>query len=44
MSDKLRDGRTKVYCPKCEEVYVPSKKTDLDGAFFGRSTVHMFLK
>ena len=24
MSDVLRKGRVKVYCPKCEEVYVPS--------------------
>lgn len=44
MSDKLREGRTKVFCPKCEEVYIPNKKIELDGGFFGRSTAHMFLK
>ena len=34
MSDKLREGRTKVFCPKCEEVYIPNKKTELDGGVF----------
>jgi casein kinase II subunit beta len=43
MSDKLRSGRVKVYCPKCEEVYVPMKKFNLDGAFFGPSLPHIFL-
>lgn len=43
MSDKLRMGRVKVYCPRCEEVYVPQTKFNLDGAFFGPSLVHMFL-
>ena len=44
MSDKLREGRTKVFCPKCEEVYIPQTKFNLDGAFFGPSLVHMFLE
>jgi len=43
MSDKLRMGRVKVFCPRCEEVYVPLTKFNLDGAFFGPSLVHMFL-
>ena len=43
MSDKLRSGRVKVYCPKCEEVYIPYNKFNLDGAFFGPSLAHMFL-
>ena len=43
MQDKLRQGRVKVYCPKCEEVYIPQRKFNLDGAFFGPSLVHMFL-
>ena len=43
MYDKLRAGRVKVYCPKCEEIYIPTKKFNLDGAFFGPSLVHIFL-
>ena len=43
MSEKLRQGRVKVYCPRCEEVYIPHTKFNLDGAFFGPSLVHMFL-
>jgi len=43
MSEKLRSGRVKVYCPRCEEVYIPQTKFNLDGAFFGPSLVHMFL-
>ena len=43
MFDKLRSGRVKVYCPKCEEVYIPYTKFNLDGAFFGPSLAHMFL-
>jgi casein kinase II subunit beta len=43
MSDKLSQGRVKVYCPKCEEIYVPTKKFNLDGAFFGPSLPHIFL-
>jgi len=43
MSDKLRMGRVKVFCPRCDEVYVPQTKFNLDGAFFGPSLVHMFL-
>jgi casein kinase II subunit beta len=43
MSDKLRGGRVKVLCPKCEEIYVPIRKFNLDGAFFGVSLPYMFL-
>jgi len=43
MSEKLRHGRVKVYCPRCEEVYIPHIKFNLDGAFFGPSLVHMFI-
>jgi casein kinase II subunit beta len=43
MADKLRAGRVKVYCPRCEEVYVPFTKPNLDGAFFGSSLANMFL-
>ncbi len=28
----------KVYCPRCEDVYIPKKKCpDVDGAYFGCS-------
>ena len=43
MSDSLRKSRVKVFCPKCEEVYVPLERLDLDGAFFGPSLPHIFL-
>ena len=43
MKDKLQQSRVKVFCPKCEEVYIPTTKSNLDGAFFGSSLVHMFL-
>ena len=43
MSDVLRKGRVKVYCPKCEEVYSPSpQRFNIDGAFFGPSLPHIF--
>jgi casein kinase II subunit beta len=44
MSDKLRAGRVKVFCPRCEEVYIPINKFNLDGATFGPALPHMFLK
>ena len=43
LSDEMRKSRCKVFCPKCEEVYIPTKKTQLDGASFGTSFAHMFL-
>jgi casein kinase II subunit beta len=45
MSDKLRTSRVKVYCPRCEESYLPKyKNMNLDGSFFGTSLPHIFLK
>ena len=48
MNDKLRISRVKVFCPKCEEVYVPQTNTSrvaaLDGAYFGTSVCHVFLQ
>ena len=45
MSDKLRTSRVKVYCPRCEETYLPKyKNVNLDGSFFGTSLPHIFLK
>ena len=43
ISDKIRQGRVKVYCPKCDEVYVPQEKYKLDGAFFGPSLPQIFI-
>jgi casein kinase II subunit beta len=43
-SDKLRTSRVKVYCPRCEETYLPkSKNINVDGAYFGTSLPHIFL-
>jgi casein kinase II subunit beta len=34
-----------VYCPKCEEVYVPRNKIiDIDGAYFSCSFPHIFFQ
>ena len=34
----------KVFCPKCEEIYIPKDKNlNLDGSFFGVSFPHVFL-
>lgn len=45
MSEELRVSRVKVYCPKCQDVYIPKKKSpDVDGAFFGCSFPHILLQ
>jgi len=45
MSENLRHSRVKVYCPKCEDVYVPKKKCeDVDGAYFGTSFANIILQ
>ena len=45
MSDEPRTSRVKVFCPKCEEVYIPKEKSiSIDGSFFGTSFPHIFLK
>ena len=45
MSDSLKVSRFKVYCPKCEEVYIPKfKSINIDGAYFGTTFPHNFLK
>ena len=44
MSEELRTSRVKVYCPKCEDVYIPKKKCpDVDGAYFGCSFPHILM-
>ena len=43
VSDQLRTSRVKVYCPKCQEIYLPKiKVSDVDGAYFGTSFPHLF--
>lgn len=45
MSDTLKVSRFKVFCPRCEEVYIPKfKQVNIDGAFFGTTFPHHFLK
>ena len=45
LSDTLRTSRFKIYCPRCEEVYVPKvRQVNVDGAYFGTSFPHVFLK
>jgi casein kinase II subunit beta len=45
LSEELSTSRVKTYCPKCQEVYVPRQKhLDIDGAYFGSSFPHHFLK
>ena len=44
LNDKLRQNRVKVYCPKCEEMYIPVETNRLDGAYFGSSLAHVFFQ
>lgn len=45
ISDIPRTSRFKVFCPRCEEVYIPKTRTNnVDGACFGTSFPHAFLK
>ena len=45
LSDTLKVSRFKVYCPRCEEVYIPKfRAVNIDGAFFGTTFAHHFLK
>ena len=38
VAEDLNTSRVKVYCPKCQDVYVPRKGAiDIDGAYFGTS-------
>ena len=52
LSEKLRNSRVKIFCPKCDEVYMVQKPksgggvqtaTNLDGAYFGSAFPQMFL-
>ena len=45
MDEELSISRVKVYCPKCEDVYVPrSRFVDIDGAYFGKSFPNIFFQ
>ena len=45
MSEMLKHSRVKVFCPKCEDVYIPKKKCeDVDGAYFGPSFPFILMK
>jgi casein kinase II subunit beta len=45
VSEELSTSRVKVYCPRCQDVYIPrQKQLDIDGAYFGTSFPHVFLK
>ena len=45
LSDTLKMSRFKTFCPRCEEVYVPkARQVNIDGAAFGTSFPHVFLK
>ena len=44
MSEELKISRVKVFCPRCEDVYIPKRKCqDIDGAYFGCSFPHVLL-
>eukprot|EP00252_Welwitschia_mirabilis_P024314 TRINITY_DN7172_c0_g1_i1.p1 TRINITY_DN7172_c0_g1~~TRINITY_DN7172_c0_g1_i1.p1 ORF type:complete len:301 (+),score=51.08 TRINITY_DN7172_c0_g1_i1:275-1177(+) len=44
-TDIPRQGTVKIYCPKCEDLYIPRSKyqCNIDGAFFGTTFSHLFL-
>ena len=45
LKEELSVSRVKIFCPKCEEVYVPRDKfVDIDGAYFGKSFPIIFFQ
>jgi casein kinase II subunit beta len=45
MSEDLHTSRVKIFCPRCEDVYIPKQRyADVDGAYFGTSFPHMLLQ
>eukprot|EP01017_Pseudomicrothorax_dubius_P028635 TRINITY_DN3412_c0_g1_i4.p1 TRINITY_DN3412_c0_g1~~TRINITY_DN3412_c0_g1_i4.p1 ORF type:complete len:275 (+),score=37.30 TRINITY_DN3412_c0_g1_i4:65-889(+) len=45
LSEELRTSRVKVFCPRCEDIFIPKKKCpDVDGAYFGCSFPMFFLQ
>ena len=44
ISEDLKIGRVKVYCPRCKDLYSSKKKfADVDGAYFGTSFPQLLL-
>ena len=44
MSEEIRTSRVKIYCPRCQEVYMPKNKChDIDGVNFGCSFASILL-
>lgn len=45
ISDVPRTSRFKLFCPRCDEVYIPKvRNLNVDGACYGTSFPHVFLK
>ncbi|CAG9328714.1 unnamed protein product [Blepharisma stoltei] len=45
ISDVLKTSRVKIFCPRCQEAYIPKHKySDVDGAYFGASFPHILLQ
>jgi casein kinase II subunit beta len=45
LSEELSTSRVKIFCPRCQEVYVPRQKhLDIDGAYFGISFANILFK
>ncbi|XP_078432747.1 putative casein kinase II subunit beta-4 [Wolffia australiana] len=45
ISDTPRNGLVKIFCPKCEDLYLPRCKyqSDMDGAYVGTTFPHLYL-
>ena len=45
LSEELSTSRVKMYCPRCQDVYMPrQKQLDIDGAYFGTSFANVLFK
>ena len=46
LSDNPHTSPVKLFCPRCEDIYVPksSRHASIDGAYFGTSFPHIFLQ
>jgi casein kinase II subunit beta len=45
ISDQLGVSRVKIFCPRCQDIYVPKEKYgNIDGANFGTSAPHLFFQ
>jgi casein kinase II subunit beta len=45
-SDLPRSHTTRIFCPKCQDIYYPrsSRQANVDGAYFGTTFCHLFLQ